>query len=127
LIITINFIATFVESYLLVSVGFIFLSFRGSRWTAPYVERFIALAVTIGVKTLLLYCLISAGMNLGLNWIDEAQSISASTRKDFLVGPAGLEPATLCLEGRCSIHLSYGPVYKRVYRSAHTGPPVLKS
>jgi type IV secretory pathway TrbL component len=84
LIITINFIATFVESYLLVSVGFIFLSFRGSRWTAPYVERFIALAVTIGVKTLLLYCLISAGMNLGLNWIDEAQSISASTRHDAL-------------------------------------------
>ena len=22
--------------------------------------------------------------------------------------PAGFEPATLCLEGRCSIHLSYG-------------------
>ncbi len=22
--------------------------------------------------------------------------------------PAGLEPATLCLEGRCSIQLSYG-------------------
>src|SRR5581483_5026062 len=28
-----------------------------------------------------------------------------------VVGPAGLEPATLCLEGRCSIHLSYGPVH----------------
>ena len=27
----------------------------------------------------------------------------------FLVGAAGLEPATLCLEGRCSIHLSYAP------------------
>ncbi len=25
-----------------------------------------------------------------------------------MVRPAGLEPATLCLEGRCSIHLSYG-------------------
>lgn len=24
--------------------------------------------------------------------------------------PAGLEPATLCLEGRCSIRLSYGTV-----------------
>ena len=27
-----------------------------------------------------------------------------------MVGAAGLEPATLCLEGRCSIHLSYAPV-----------------
>jgi hypothetical protein len=27
----------------------------------------------------------------------------------MLVGAAGLEPATLCLEGRCSIHLSYAP------------------
>jgi type IV secretion system protein TrbL len=79
-IITINFIVTFVESYLLVSVGFIFLGFGGSRWTAPYVERFIGLAVAIGIKILLLYCLISAGMNLGLGWIDEAQGVSASAR-----------------------------------------------
>src|SRR5215831_5710575 len=27
-----------------------------------------------------------------------------------MVGPAGIEPATLCLEGRCSIQLSYGPL-----------------
>src|SRR5262245_51587999 len=33
----------------------------------------------------------------------------AYNRLKTLVGPAGLEPATLCLEGRCSIHLSYGP------------------
>ena len=26
--------------------------------------------------------------------------------------PAGLEPATLCLEGRCSIQLSYGVINK---------------
>ena len=26
-----------------------------------------------------------------------------------MVGAAGLEPATLCLEGRCSIRLSYAP------------------
>src|SRR5579872_2493703 len=26
-----------------------------------------------------------------------------------MVGAAGLEPATTCLEGRCSIHLSYAP------------------
>ena len=29
-----------------------------------------------------------------------------------MVGAAGLEPATLCLEGRCSIHLSYAPTAK---------------
>src|SRR3954471_5375700 len=28
----------------------------------------------------------------------------------LFIGPAGLEPATPCLEGRCSIQLSYGPV-----------------
>ena len=27
-------------------------------------------------------------------------------------GPEGLEPPTLCFEGRCSIQLSYGPVEK---------------
>jgi type IV secretion system protein TrbL len=79
-IITINFIVTMVESYILVSVGFVFLGFGGSRWTAPYVERFIGLAVSIGIKILLLYCLIAAGMNPGLNWIDEAQSVRASAR-----------------------------------------------
>jgi hypothetical protein len=29
----------------------------------------------------------------------------------LLVGAAGLEPATTCLEGRCSIHLSYAPAF----------------
>jgi hypothetical protein len=28
----------------------------------------------------------------------------------FMVGAAGLEPATTCLEGRCSIQLSYAPM-----------------
>ena len=31
---------------------------------------------------------------------------------NFLVGPAGIEPATLGLEIRCSIRLSYGPSEK---------------
>jgi hypothetical protein len=33
-----------------------------------------------------------------------------------MVGAAGLEPATLCLEGRCSIQLSYAPT-----RAGHSG------
>jgi hypothetical protein len=35
-------------------------------------------------------------------------SINSSQFTRELVRPAGLEPATPCLEGRCSIHLSYG-------------------
>jgi type IV secretion system protein TrbL len=78
IIITVNFIVTMVESYLAVSVGFIFLGFGGSRWTAPYVERYIGLAVSIGVKIVLLYCLISGGQSLGIGWLTEAQGIGTA-------------------------------------------------
>ena len=33
-----------------------------------------------------------------------------TNKEGNLVGAAGLEPATTCLEGRCSIHLSYAPI-----------------
>jgi len=78
IIITLNFIVTMVETYLLLSVGFIFLGFGGSRWTAPYVERYIGLAVSIGIKIVLLYCLISTGLGLGNGWLDEAQGIGTA-------------------------------------------------
>src|SRR5258708_39907766 len=54
----------------------------------------------------------------GCGWVEipspanVARSFSGLTTTEpliLLVGAAGLEPATLCLEGRCSIHLSYAP------------------
>src|ERR1022692_1608601 len=39
-----------------------------------------------------------------------ALAITSRILLKTLVGAAGLEPATLCLEGRCSIRLSYAPV-----------------
>jgi type IV secretion system protein TrbL len=77
-IITINFVVVMVESYIIVSVGFVFLGFGGSRWTAPYVERYIGMAVSIGIKIVLIYCLISAGFNLGVGWASEATSVGTS-------------------------------------------------
>ena len=77
-IITINFVVVMVESYIVVSVGFVFLGFGGSRWTAPYVERYIGLAVSIGIKIVLIYCLISAGFNLGVGWATEAGTVGSS-------------------------------------------------
>ena len=34
---------------------------------------------------------------------------------DFLARPQGFEPRAVCLEGRCSIRLSYGRVNKKLY------------
>ena len=78
-IITINLVVTLVESYLVVSAGYIFLGFGGSRWTAPYTERYIGLGVSIGIKLLVLYCVIAAGQALGTGWNTEASGIGIST------------------------------------------------
>jgi hypothetical protein len=40
-----------------------------------------------------------------------------------LVGAAGLEPATLCLEGKCSIQLSYAPTENKTANPARTATP----
>lgn len=77
-IITVNLVVTLVESYLVVSAGYIFLGFGGSRWTAPYTERYIGLGVSIGIKLLVLYCVIAAGQALGTGWNTEASGIGTS-------------------------------------------------
>ena len=62
LAIAIQFVVAMVESYLVIGAGVIFLGFGGSRWTAAYVERYIAYAVSVGMKILVLYLLVGAGM-----------------------------------------------------------------
>lgn len=73
--ITVQFVVAMVESYIIVAAAFVFLGFGGSRWTAPYVERYIGLGVSNGVKIMLLYLLIGTGMNLSVAWMTEAQNI----------------------------------------------------
>ena len=76
--VTIQFVVAMVESYILVGAGFVFLGFGGSRWSSPYVERYIGLAVSIGVKIMLLYLLIGSGLSLSTQWLADAESISTS-------------------------------------------------
>src|SRR5229473_4870073 len=78
LAIAIQFVVAMVESYLVIGAGVIFLGFGGSRWTAAYVERYIAYAVSVGMKLLVLYLLIGAGMTLSDGWRLVAQSAAAS-------------------------------------------------
>lgn len=76
--ITVQFVVAMVESYVIVAAGFIFVGFGGSRWTAPYVERYIGLGVSTGVKIMLLYLLIGTGMSLSVDWMTDAQNIAAN-------------------------------------------------
>jgi type IV secretion system protein TrbL len=76
--VTIQYIVAVVESYLVVSAGVIFLGFGGSRWTTPYVERYIGLGVSTGVKIMILYMLIGVGMSLSDGWLTEAAGIGTS-------------------------------------------------
>src|SRR3954449_1467690 len=75
---TVQLVVTLVESYLVVGAGFIFLGFGGSRWTAPYVERYISLAVSTGVKVMVLYLLLGAGLTLTNGWVAAARAIPGS-------------------------------------------------
>lgn len=75
---TVQLVVTLVESYLVVGAGFIFLGFGGSRWTAAYVERYISFAVSTGVKVMVLYLLVGAGMTLTGAWEAAASAITVS-------------------------------------------------
>jgi type IV secretion system protein TrbL len=77
--ITIQFVVAMVESYIIVAAGFIFLGFGGSRWTVPYTERYIGLAVSIGVKIMMIYLLVGTGMNIAVTWVHDAQQVAASS------------------------------------------------
>jgi type IV secretion system protein TrbL len=78
--IAIQFVVAMVESYLVIGAGVIFLGFGGSRWTAAYVERYIAYAVSVGMKILVLYLLVGAGMTVSQGWLSVAKT--AATSKD---------------------------------------------
>ena len=97
--ITIQFVMAMVESYILVAAAFVFLGFGGSRWSSPYVERYISLAVSIGVKIMLLYLLISTGMTLSSTWLTQAETVGNSMQPAtdaFSVMGASLIFAALC-------------------------------
>jgi type IV secretion system protein TrbL len=77
--ISIQLVAALVESYIVVAAAFFFLGFGGSRWSAPYVEKYIALAVGVGVKIMILFLLIGVGMALSGGWVAVAQTVATSS------------------------------------------------
>ncbi len=49
----------------------------------------------------------------GIPFLTFLEKISGSSKRvfEYVVGPEGIEPPTLGLEIRCSIRLSYGPLW----------------
>jgi type IV secretion system protein TrbL len=74
LLITFQFIVTQVQTFLAIGMGYLFLAFGGSRWTANYVERYFAYSVASGVKLMVLYMLAGAAWPLTTSWIMSAQA-----------------------------------------------------
>jgi hypothetical protein len=48
-------------------------------------------------------------------------------REEKMVCPEGLEPPTCCLEGNCSIQLSYGQMNMRIRENSESENPKKKS
>jgi type IV secretion system protein TrbL len=78
LVITISFVMATIESYIALGAGVVFLGFGASRWTTPYVERYLSLAVSTGVRLMVLYMIIELGQTLSAQWITDAQSLTLS-------------------------------------------------
>jgi type IV secretion system protein TrbL len=69
IIITLHYVVTKLEAIIVMSAGYIFLGFGGSRWTAPYFERYISLAVNTGVRLMLIYLMLGVFRTVSNNWI----------------------------------------------------------
>ena len=62
-----------IESYLLIGAGYIFLAFGGSRWTAPYAEKYVSQVVSIGARLMVFYLVIGLGQQFATQWIAASQ------------------------------------------------------
>lgn len=59
---------TLIESYIVVSAGIFFLGFSGSRWTLPFSEKYVAYAISVGIKLFMLYLIVGLGQTLASQW-----------------------------------------------------------
>ena len=71
--ITVHFMLAMIESYLLIGAGYIFLGFGGSRWTAPYAEKYVSQVVSIGARLMVFYLVIGLGQQFATQWIADSQ------------------------------------------------------
>ncbi len=74
LIIVLHYIVTKLEAIIVMTAGYIFLGFAGSRWTMPYFERYISLAISTGVRLMLIYLMLGVFKTVSQNWVTAMDS-----------------------------------------------------
>src|SRR5262249_23128344 len=66
--ITLHYVVTKLESIIVMTAGYLFLGFGGSRWTMPYFERYIALAISTGTRLMLIYLMLGVFQTVSVQW-----------------------------------------------------------
>jgi type IV secretion system protein TrbL len=68
-----------VESYLVISMGVLFMAFGGTRWTKDFAISTVRYTVSVGAKLFVLQLLVSIGDNLIQTWAGAFNDITASS------------------------------------------------
>ena len=68
-----------VESYLVISMGVLFMAFGGTRWTKDFAISTVRYTVSVGAKLFVLQLLVSIGDNLIQSWAGAFNDITASS------------------------------------------------
>lgn len=94
-VIALQFLIALVESYIVLSAGIIFLGFGGSRFTSDFVQKFLGLAVSVGVKLFFIYLIVGVGMKLSVNWAN----LIANSGDDLIINCAVIAGAAFIYAG----------------------------
>lgn len=78
LVITGEIVIALIEGMIAVSGGLLFLGFGASRWTRPFTGRFMEFCVACGAKIMVLYLVVSIGMELSAQWLEWANNVVPS-------------------------------------------------
>jgi type IV secretion system protein TrbL len=68
-----------VESYLVISMGVLFMAFGGTRWTKDFAISTVRYTVSVGAKLFVLQLLVSIGDGLIQSWVATFNDITASS------------------------------------------------
>jgi len=92
-IITLHYVVTKLESIIVMSAGYLFLGFGGSRWTMAYFERYIALAISTGTRLMLIYLMLGVFQTVSSQW----ESTMSAWDPTQPIGPMFSEVAAMLL------------------------------